>query len=308
MKRSALLSLLSLFGLVVAVIVIVDTNRQPPVETAAMAQLELPFTSYVAGAGIVEGERGNTAIGTAVSGVVKDIPVKVGDEVTAGTPLFIIDDSGLQAQLITAQARVSEAKVELEKPRHQLAYALQLQRHDSSAVTEQAMSALHDDVAAAEAVLATARAQVEQLKLDIARCVVRAPAAGRILKINIRAGEYAEAGSLATPLMLFGDDTRLHLRVDIDENDALRIKPGAQAIAYVRGNPQQKVSLRFEYIEPYVVPKRSLTGQSTERTDIRVLQVIYSFERSALPVYIGQQVDVYIEAPPESGPGAKGSP
>jgi len=306
-KRATLLSLLSLLGLVVAVITIMDTNREPQVKTAAMPQFELPFTPYVAGAGIVEGDRGNTAIGTAVSGVVNNIPVKVGDEVTAGTPLFVIDDSGLQGQLITAQARISEAKVDLEKPQHRLAYALQLQRHDESAITEQALSDLHDDVAAAEAALKTAEAQVEQLQRDIERCVVRAPASGRVLKINIRVGEYAEAGSLATPLMLFGDDTRLHLRVDIDENDALRIHPGARAIAYVRGDPQQKVALRFEYIEPYVVPKSSLTGQSSERTDIRVLQVIYSFERSALPVYIGQQMDVYIEASPDGESGARGS-
>jgi hypothetical protein len=53
-----------------------------------------------------------------------------------------------------------------------------------------------------------------------------------------------------------------------------------------------------------VIPKASLTGQSTERTDTRVLQVIYSFNRAALPVYVGQQMDAYIEAPPVAGPNA----
>ncbi|MFO7601887.1 MAG: secretion protein HlyD, partial [Candidatus Desulfacyla sp.] len=50
-----------------------------------------------------------------------------------------------------------------------------------------------------------------------------------------------------------------------------------------------------EYVERYVIPKRSLTGESTERVDTRVLQVVYSFPRAKLPVYAGQQVDVYIE-------------
>ena len=44
------------------------------------------------------------------------------------------------------------------------------------------------------------------------------------------------------------------------------------------------------------MPKVSLTGQSTERTDTRVLQAIYSFDPAALPVYVGQQMDVFIEA------------
>jgi hypothetical protein len=49
--------------------------------------------------------------------------------------------------------------------------------------------------------------------------------------------------------------------------------------------------------EPYVVPKMSLTGDSTERVDTRVLQIIYSFDRGDMPIFVGQQMDVYIEAP-----------
>jgi len=48
-------------------------------------------------------------------------------------------------------------------------------------------------------------------------------------------------------------------------------------------------------IEPYVIPKKSLTGDNTERVDTRVLQVIYRFERPSFPIYAGQQVDVFIE-------------
>jgi hypothetical protein len=47
-----------------------------------------------------------------------------------------------------------------------------------------------------------------------------------------------------------------------------------------------------------MVPRLSLTGDSTQRVDTRVLQVIYSFDQGALPVYVGQQMDVFIEAPP----------
>lgn len=55
--------------------------------------------------------------------------------------------------------------------------------------------------------------------------------------------------------------------------------------------------MKFERIEPYVISKVSLTGASTERVDTRVLQVIYSLRRPANPpIYVGQQVDVFIEA------------
>ena len=69
-----------------------------------------------------------------------------------------------------------------------------------------------------------------------------------------------------------------------------------------RSNPDLKMPLQFERIEPYVIPKTSLTGQGTERPDMRVLQVIYSFDRGVLPVYIGQQVDAYIETSTSGAP------
>ena len=59
--------------------------------------------------------------------------------------------------------------------------------------------------------------------------------------------------------------------------------------------------MRFE---PYVVPKRSLTGDSTERVDTRVLQAIFSFTRGELPIFVGQQMDVFIDATPISPPPA----
>jgi len=92
----------------------------------------------------------------------------------------------------------------------------------------------------------------------------------------------------------------MNVRVDIDEHDSWRVRPGANAIAYVQGNSAIKIELRYEYTEPYVVPKTSLTGQSTERTDTRVLQVLYSFDRANLPVYAGQLLDIYIEVLPDS--------
>ena len=46
------------------------------------------------------------------------------------------------------------------------------------------------------------------------------------------------------------------------------------------------------------MPKRSLTGDATERVDTRVLQVLYAFDRGDLPLYVGQQMDVFVEAPP----------
>ncbi len=91
-----------------------------------------------------------------------------------------------------------------------------------------------------------------------------------------------------------GDTSRLNVRVDVDENEGWKVRAGAPAQAAERGNSNQKVALEFLRFEPYVVPKKSLTGDSTERVDTRVLQVIYRFKETKIPFRVGQQMDVFI--------------
>lgn len=168
--------------------------------------------------------------------------------------------------------------------------------HEQHLLSDQQFQSRQFEVQVNEAAVSAAWAEIEQINIEIGRRIVRASVAGRVLQINTRPGEFAENGALPTPLMVIGDDVRLRVRVDIDENDALRVEPTAPAVAVVRGNPEFNAALTFESIEPYVVPKKSLAGDVTERVDTRVLQVIYSFDRSALPVYVGQHLDGYIRA------------
>lgn len=154
------------------------------------------------------------------------------------------------------------------------------------------------DIQIAQANVDSAQSQVEQAQTEIERRTIRAPVDGQVLQLNVRVGEYAATGALQEPLIMFGSVERLHVRVDVDENDAWRVREGAKATAYLRGNAKLKTDLTFVRFEPFVVPKKSLTGGSTERVDTRVLQVIYSFKRTDLPVYVGQLMDVFIDAPP----------
>jgi len=154
------------------------------------------------------------------------------------------------------------------------------------------------DVALAEGEIAGAEAQLRASEVALERLTVCSRIDGEILQVNIRPGEYALA---ASPLVVLGNTDILHVRVDIDENDAWRFKPGAKAVGFVRGNRELNTALEFVRVEPFVVPKRSLTGSSIERVDTRVMQVLFKFPRSAIPVYVGQQMDVSIEAAPVGG-------
>lgn len=158
------------------------------------------------------------------------------------------------------------------------------------------------DLNITQADLAAAEADVKGLQIQLARRSVLSPIDGTVLQVKVHPGEYATAGYLAQPLMVLGDTQTMNVRVDIDENDAWRLRPGAKAVASLRGNSGLKTDLSFVRVEPYVIPKKSLTGDSTERVDTRVLQVVYRIDGAAFPLYIGQQMDVFIDAEPATSP------
>ncbi len=299
MIRKYILPVLAIIGVGVAVYMVMQGNRTPPVAQPVVQSARAPFASYIFGPGIVEASTENIAIGTPVSGIVTAVYVKWGDRVSTGDPLFKVDSSDLQAQVQPALAKVKEAQTNLAKVKNRLRVGESMSPGVSISVEE--VDNRRFDVAVDEAILASAEAQVEQIKTEIERRTVRARLPARILQMKTRLGEYAQTGPLSTPLMLLGNDDRLHVRVDVDENDAWRFHPCASAIASVRGNPELKTPAKFEHTDPDVVPRVSLTGDSTQRVDSRVLQVIYSFDRGAVPVYVGQQMDVFIEVSPDPG-------
>lgn len=310
MIRKYVLPLIAAFGLAFAVVSVVRGSQPVPAAPPVAQPAKPPFASYVAGAGIIEASSENIAVGSPVGGIVTKVHVKIGDVVQAGDVLFEIDDRDLRAMRLPAAARVKEAEANLARSRVLLKLAESVP--DKRAISAEDLSNRRSAVAIDEATLEAAKAQVEQIDVELDRRQVRALVPGQILQVKTRPGEFAAAGVMATPLMLLGNNDKLHVRVDIDENDAWRFAKGADAVAFVRGNPQLETALHFVRTEPYVVPKVSLTGMSSERVDTRVLQVIYSFDEGALPVYVGQQMDVFIQAPPmearPSVPAASGSP
>ncbi len=152
-----------------------------------------------------------------------------------------------------------------------------------------------------------ADAELFQARTELDRLTVRAPrgragdvqdpeaAEFTVLQVNVRPGEFVAAAA-GTPLVVLGHAGRLNVRVDVDENDIARFRPGLAGVAKPRGTPDREYKLAFVRVEPYVIPKRSLTGGNTERVDTRVLQVIYAIQPGDPDLYVGQQMDVFLDA------------
>lgn len=149
--------------------------------------------------------------------------------------------------------------------------------------------------ASAQIALARSQAELARLQTEISRRTIRARVAGEVLQVNVRPGEFV--GTPANqPLIVLGETQNLNVRVDIDEHDIPRFDEKASGYALLRGDSKRKFPLTFKRVEPYVIPKKSLTGDNTERIDTRVLQIIYGIDTQGRRLYVGQQVDVFIHA------------
>ena len=321
----------------------------PPVEPG-----KSPYVKQLAGAGIVEPETENIAVGSFTPGVVDKVLVKVGQTVKPGDPLFQLDDRTQQAELRVRkalqasaesslarlnqqprkderpvqEAKVREAEVSLqdqvqlynrmkgvavvarsEEELGKREMAVELGKATLSRVKADfklwELGAWQADKDISDASVRQAKAQVQQTEIELSRLTVPAPqlrwtadptgrlvpdatgAEFRVLQVNVRPGEYVNAAA-GTPLVVLGAVGKLHVRVDFDENDIARFSPQLVGVAKPRGNPDVSFPLTFVRVDPYVIPKKSLTGSNTERVDTRVLQVIYAIDTKDRPTYSGR--------------------
>lgn len=168
-------------------------------------------------------------------------------------------------------------------------------RETEAALAQLMAGAWAADLAVAEAEVAAAEAEVATAQVEVDRRTITAPRAATVLRVDVRPGEAATPGGAA--LLTLGDTRVLCVRADLDEQDAWRLRPGAAAVAVVRGNPALRHALTWDRAEPVIRPKRSLTGDSGERIDTRVVQVIFTLADPGT-LRVGQQVDVQVEAGP----------
>jgi HlyD family secretion protein len=279
-------------GIVSLVFLVRAFAQVKPMPDPAIQPVTKSTSQAIAASGLVEARNENTNIGVPISGLVTAVNVKVWDQVKQGTVLMQLDDRELKAELVSREAQVKVATASLKRLEDQLQRLRSVSK--TGVVTQDDINTRENDVAVAQAQLESARAVVEQTHLLMERLTIRAPINGTILQVNTRVGEFASV-SAQSPLLVMGEIELLQVRADIDEQLAPRVAEKMSAVAWVKGDPANPIELEFVRIEPYIVPKVSLTGSSAERVDTRVLQVIYTMKPGGKSkIYVGQQMDLFL--------------
>ena len=138
----------------------------------------------------------------------------------------------------------------------------------------------------------------------LAKYSLRAPSDGMVMKVEANVGSTVSAqGAYDSytqsfgPVIVMGQaGTGLAVRAYVDEILVHRLPDPAvmQAQMFIRGT-DQRLALTFMRVQPYVSPKIELSNQRQERVDLRVLPVLFRFDKpKGVNLYPGQLVDVYI--------------
>jgi HlyD family secretion protein len=228
-----------------------------------------------------------------------------------------------EAQLVSAQAALKMAQDELNK--QQAAYEI-----DPRSISKDALDSAFNAAAVAEANVEVARKQRDLTKAGawtfdiqnqerqcnaleksylasralLSKYTLTAPTDGIVLTISTIVGNYVSPQGAydsytqeMRPVLVLGTpQTSLHVRCYVDEILVPRLPPPSKMKAQmtVRGT-NVKVPLNFVRVQPFVSPKIELSDQRQERVDVRVLPVIFSFEKPKdVNLYPGELVDVYI--------------
>jgi len=200
--------------------------------------------------------RGGVVLIAGVPGYsVHRIFVQAGDAVKQGAPLFDMDSAAVPYDLQTATLDLETAKkdadyrsaaealtIKFDEARVQRAKrALGTYRAvGPSGITERESTRLQDVVEEAQAGLDMERLHAQQLQYDLAAALksatlrreatatnvghflVRAPSDGTVLKIDKRAGDYANGEAV----LEFGDLSAIYVDAQVYQGDMIKVRPG----------------------------------------------------------------------------------
>ncbi len=115
-----------------------------------------------------------------------------------------------------------------------------------------------------DAQLAATRADLQKLRDDASRTVIRAPTSGRILRVLQKSEQFVAAG---TPIVEIGNASDLELVIELLSTDAVEVTPGA-VISVDDGSNTWRYQGRVRYVEPSAFTKISALGVEEQRVNV----------------------------------------
>lgn len=213
------------------------------------------------------------SVGAQVSGQVKKMYVKLGDQVKQGQLIAQIDSVRQENDLKTAEANIKNqqaqlavkqanlAKVESEYNRQKAMYA---QDATSRAELESALASYKTaqaDITAISAQIEQSRLTLATAKEDLGYTQILAPMDGTIVAIVTEEGQTVNANQSAPTIVKLAKLDTMTIKAEISEADVMKVEEGQSVYFTTLGNSDKKIYAKLRQVEP--APKSINTDNNT---------------------------------------------
>lgn len=261
MKRTTLAAVAIILGLAAAAWAVTRPEEAqveaPP--TAAVTRGDIEDT--VLATGSVEAQK-LVSVGAQVSGRIENLPLQVGDRVSAGDLVAEIDSLDQQNAVARAEAALAQVDASIAARQASLDEAvLALDRRQRLAAKDFATS---ESLEAAQASLKLARAEVAGLqaqrrmaevelaaaRLDLERTRITSPASGTVVAVVTGEGQTVVSAQQAPVIVKIAELDRVVIKADVSEADVVNVKAGQKARFTLLGAPGEPYEAVVQSVEP----------------------------------------------------------
>ena len=255
-----------------------------PVEFMTVPVTRQDIRETVLATGSLEGRK-QVNVGAQVSGQLQQLKVKLGDSVTQGQLLAVIDPVLPQNDLRDAEAALDNVLAQKQAKQALLKqYALELRRQrtmrsqDASAQAdlEQAEAQLAQtqaELRALEAQTRQAHIKVDTAKANLGYTQIRAPMDGVVIAIVTEEGQTVVSSQSAPTILKLADLDTMTVKAEISEADVIRVQPGQATRFTILGDPDTQYQGVMRAIEP--APKSESSESSSSTTSSTSSSAIY---------------------------------
>ena len=201
-------------------------------------------------------------VGAQVSGQIKKLYVKLGDQVKKGDMIASIDSSTQQNSIDNKEAQLAIYKAQLESAKVALNIAkTQFDRENAlfakNATSKQEYESAKNTYSANSAKIKELEAQIKQTNIELSTAKINlgytkitAPRDGTVVSVQVEEGQTVNANQTTPTIVNIADLSHVKMKMQIAEGDITKIKVGTPVEYSILSEPTKKFQTTVSSIDP----------------------------------------------------------
>ena len=282
-KKRYIISAAVLLLIVAAVALAASRKREKPIPVTTDKAFRTDITEMVTATGKIQPEV-EVKIAPEVSGEIVEIPVKEGQLVRKGDLLLRIRPDSYRAQVESQMAALNSARAASARNRAELSKAESEYRrieslYRSGLTSETDRSTARTAYEGAKAALDSAMYEIQraegalrQINEALSKTTIYAPGSGTISSLTSRVGERVVGTSqfAGTEVMRVADLDHMEARVNVNENDIVRVKVGDPARISVDAHPDKEIRGVVREIASTALTRNQGTQEEVTNFEVKI--------------------------------------